>query len=72
MITTNTGTTAATVRTNNYAARKAAARQKAIEYINEQSEQAQSYFDVWQKSAHFEKLGRRYGLLREFRENAII
>ena len=53
-----------------YNRRKEEIRQEAIEW--------QVSFDEWdslhelaEKQAYFERLGRRYGLLREFRENAI-
>lgn len=72
MITTNTGTTAAQVRKNRYEAHKEAARQEAIEWQQWQSGQALSYYDLLQYSYYFEKLGRRYGLIREFHENGII
>ncbi len=51
---------------------KQAAREAAIDWQDWQAEQNLSYGElaVWQD--HFEKLGRRYGLIREFRENAII
>lgn len=55
-----------------YAKRKEAARQAAIEWQLQASETALSYGELAEKSAHFEKLARRFGLIREFRENAII
>lgn len=30
------------------------------------------YFCIWEWADYFRKLGRRFGLTREFRENAII
>jgi len=55
-----------------YAARKAAAREQAIDWQIWQSEQNLSYGELADWMAHFERLGRRFGLLGEFRENAII
>ena len=55
-----------------YAERKAKARDEAIEWQNEFSEKDHymSEYVFW--GNYFEKLGKRYGLLREFRENGII
>lgn len=55
-----------------YEKHKQAARQAAIEWQHETSETALSYSELAAASAHFEKLARRFGLVREFRENAII
>lgn len=43
----------------------------AVDYSYESGELVQSYAEVAEMGAKFEKLGRRYGLLREFRENGI-
>lgn len=51
---------------------KEEARQKAIDMQNEISEKNLSWWDVAQLGDYFEKLGKRYGLLKEFRENGII
>ena len=56
----------------NYQKRKEAARQEAIDWQNEAARLTLSYEGLAIATAHFEKLGRRYGLLREFRENGII
>jgi len=56
----------------NYQKRKEAARQQAKDWQTEAAELHLSYEGVVIATAHFEKLGRRYGLLREFRENGII
>ncbi len=50
---------------------KEAARQKAIEWQYNAETQDYSYGELADWAAYFERLGRRYGLLREFRENAI-
>lgn len=51
---------------------KEEARQKAIDTQNEIAEKNLSWWDVAQLGDYFEKLGKRYGLLKEFRENGII
>ena len=55
-----------------YQAAKDKARNEAIDWQASCGEHDYSYgeFAEWQE--HFEKLGRRYGLLEEFRENGII
>lgn len=55
-----------------YQERKEAARQQAIDWQLWASEQPLSYGELEDWMEHFERLGRRYGLLQEFRENAII
>lgn len=54
-----------------YQERKEAARQQAIDWQLWASEQSLSYGELEDWMEHFERLGRRYGLLQEFRENAI-
>lgn len=73
----NNGTTAAKFnqeKTNrkSYADLKEAARQQAIDWQMAAAEQNLSYGELADAQAHFENLGRRYGLIQEFRENAII
>lgn len=60
------------MKTSYYNKRKAATRNKAIELQNEVNKLSLSWWDVCHMADHFERLGRRYGLLREFRENGII
>ena len=55
-----------------YEAEKEEARQEAIAWAYECSELALSWEGVLIAQEYFEKLGRRYGLLQEFRENGII
>ena len=50
---------------------KEAAREAAIDWQDWSHEQNLSYGELAEALERFEKLGRRYGLLREFRENAI-
>lgn len=55
-----------------YAEKKAKAREEAIEWQRKCSVE-DIYMSVYvHYSFYFEKLGKRYGLLREFRENGII
>lgn len=55
-----------------YAELKAAARQKAIDWQNEFSENNYSYGELNYYQNYFEKLAKRYGLVEEFKENGII
>ena len=54
-----------------YEQRKANAREEAIDWQYETSQKSVSYAELAEAGNHFEKLGRRYGLIREFRENGI-
>jgi hypothetical protein len=56
----------------NYEKRKDAARQEAIEWQAEFSEHDYSYGEIAEQQAYFEQLARKYGLVREFKENGII
>ena len=47
-------------------------REQAIDYQRWASEQSLSMFELGCFSDYFERLGKRYGLLKEFRENGII
>lgn len=55
----------------NYQRAKENAREKAIDWQLEASEKDYSYGDLANFGVYFYKLGRRYGLIREFRENGI-
>lgn len=55
-----------------YAEKKEEARAEAQEWQAQWFALVMSWEDCAEASAHFERLGRRYGLLREFRENGII
>ena len=56
-----------------YAERKADLHNKAVEWSNTQGNYgAWSYGELAEVQEFFEKNGKRYGLLAEFRENAII
>ena len=54
-----------------YQAKKEDLRQQAIDYSNIQSVLNLYGSEVAEISAFFEKNGKRYGLLKEFRENGI-
>lgn len=54
-----------------YQKAKARAREMAQEFSSEISEMNPSWWDICDAQDRYEKLGRRYGLLREFRENGI-
>ena len=56
----------------NYQKRKEATRQEAIDWQEEAAGLSLSWEGLAIATAYFEKLGRRYGLLREFRENCIL
>ena len=55
-----------------YKEAKAEARQKAIELQQELSNCEMSYEGIAIITAYLEKIGKRYGLLKEFRENGLI
>lgn len=55
----------------NYAERKENARQKAIDWQLNESDHPYSYEGMAIIGDYFYRLGKRYGLLREFRENGI-
>lgn len=54
-----------------YQKAKANAREKAVEYSYQRGEMNLSWYEYAEITSKFERLGRRYGLLREFRENGI-
>ncbi len=55
-----------------YARRKEAARQEAIDWQLDFANHSYSWGELSEYAAYFEKLGKRYGLTAEFRENGII
>lgn len=57
--------------TTTYEMKKLAARQEAIDWQNESALESQSYAEMQEATERFEKLGRKYGLLKEFHENGI-
>lgn len=56
----------------NYQQRKERVRQQASAWQDTFSMQNYSYGEIAEFQLYFERLARRYGLLTEFRENAII
>lgn len=55
-----------------YAEKKEKVREEAIEWQYQFSEEDHFMSEYAYYSDYFTKLGKRYGLLREFRENGII
>lgn len=55
----------------NYQKRKEQARQKAIDWQMWACDECLSYGELAEFGAYFTKLAKRYGLLKEFRENGI-
>ena len=60
------------MKINTYQKRKETAREKAIIWQLLTSSGGQSYFELATAEAYFEKLGKRFGLLKEFKENGIL
>lgn len=58
--------------TSRYTAGKERARQEAKDWQADFSKASHSWEDLAEASKRFTNLGRRYGLLQEFRENGII
>lgn len=54
-----------------YEMKKEMARQEAIDWQKDLFRDSRNYEDMQEAAEYFEKLGRRYGLLKEFRENGI-
>lgn len=57
---------------NKYQIKKGQVRQQAIDWQIDFSNHSYSWWDCQVKVSYFERLGKRYGLLKEFRENGII
>lgn len=55
-----------------YQREKENARQQAIEWQANFYKYNWTMQDIWYYTARFEKLAKRYGLIKEFRENGII
>lgn len=56
----------------NYQQRKEQARNKAIDRQRDFENHSYSWGELAEWTGYFEKLGRRYGLTEEFKENGII
>lgn len=54
-----------------YQQKKEQVRNEAIDWQYEVAEMSLSYGELAEAQGRFERLGRRYGLLQEFRENSI-
>ena len=54
-----------------YEKRKAEVREEAIEWLADFCNHDYSYGEIACYEEYFRRLGKRYGLLREFKENAI-
>lgn len=59
------------IKGKNYTERKASLEDLAIEYSNNTGETCLSYGELMEIGNFSEKNGKRYGLLKEFRENGI-
>lgn len=57
---------------NSYQKRKAAAWEKAIDWQTDFDSNNYSYDELAAWQDYFEKLAKRYGLIKEFKENGII
>lgn len=57
---------------NKYQEQKEKVRNTAIEWQNVAAVQNLSYADIVEIADYFRPLAKRYGLLREFKENGII
>lgn len=57
---------------NNYQRQKERAIDKAIEHQHNAGERQYSYDELYEISNYFNRLAKRYGLIKEFRENGII
>ena len=55
-----------------YREKKAKIREEAIRWQYGFIKHSYSMSEVCEKQAYFEKMGKRYGLIQEFRENGII
>ena len=57
---------------NTYQKNKTRAKQNAIAWLLSMAITAPTWGEIAESQAYFEKIGKRYGLLKEFRENGII
>lgn len=57
---------------DNYKEKKEKLREEAIRWQHEFSKHEYSYRALAEKQAYFKKEGKCYGLIREFKENAIL
>lgn len=59
-------------KVNRYQRGKEKAREEALNWQTDVAEKSLSWWDVAHMGYYFEKLAKRFGLIREFRENCII
>ena len=57
---------------NNYQKQKEKARSKAVDWQLDFNDHNYSYGELAEFYDYFERLAKRYGLVKEFRENCII
>lgn len=57
---------------NNYQKRKEQARQEAIGWKNSFALYSYSFEELYYIANRLKEIGKRYGLLKEFRENGIV
>lgn len=57
---------------NNYKTNKERARERAIFWQLETACGCLSYYELYTWQEYFNKLARRYGLIKEFKQNGII
>lgn len=57
---------------NKYNIKKYEIRQEAIEWQHSLNDKNFGGLNLWLNQEYFYKMGKRYGLLKEFRENGII
>ena len=57
---------------NYYQKKKQELREEAIEHQRQVSEQNLSWWDIYDYLEHLETQAKKYGLIKEFRENGVI
>lgn len=57
---------------NQYQIKKEKVREKAIDTINNISQNNYSYYELFIIQNKLYKIGKKYGLLKEFKENCVI
>lgn len=60
------------MKTSYYQRKKAALRQEAIDWQADFAEHNYSWWDIADYCEDFERRARKFGLIREFKENGII
>lgn len=55
-----------------YREKKERLREEAVRWQHDFSRHCYSYEELAEKQAYFEKEGKKYGLVKEFKENGII